>query len=125
LPLPGGLEVILGAQHDSQFGAQILLGLGGIYAEIINKTATRFVPLSPDNIQEMFEETQLDRFLAGKRNQESLDKDALTDALLRIAAFMEEHGRSVQELDINPLIVLPRGKGLYAVDALIITAGKI
>jgi acyl-CoA synthetase (NDP forming) len=123
--IPGGLEVILGAQHDSQFGAQILLGLGGIYAEIINKTATRFVPLSPDNIQEMFEETQLDRFLAGKRNQESLDKDALTDALLRIAAFMEEHGRSVQELDINPLIVLPRGKGLYAVDALIITAGKI
>ncbi len=123
--ISGGLEVIIGAQHDPQFGAQILLGVGGIYAEIINKTATRFVPLSLMNVQEMLQESQLDQLLCGKRNQEPLDADALTDAVLRISAFMEAHGRLVQEWDINPLIVLPRGKGIYAVDAFMICSETI
>jgi len=118
--IPGGVEVILGAKQDPQFGAQVLLGVGGIYTEILDQTATRFTPVSPMNVKEMIRESRLDRLLAGTRTGMPLDADALTEAVLRISAFMEGPGSRVRELDINPLLVLPRGKGVYAVDALMI-----
>jgi acyl-CoA synthetase (NDP forming) len=117
--ISGGLEVILGARQEPQFGAQILLGVGGIYTEILNKKATRFAPLSRMNVDEMLQESQLSQLLAGKRNNEPLDAEALTEAVLRISALMVRPGIHIQELDINPLIVLPRGKGVCAADAFI------
>lgn len=121
--VPIGLEVILGAKRDPQFGPQVLIGLGGIFTEILDKKATRFTPISPLNAQEMIQEAQLDQLLAGKRTGRPLDIDALTDSILRLSDFMEGFGNCIQELDINPLIVLPKGEGVVAVDALMILSG--
>ncbi len=119
----GGMEVILGARRDPQFGAQILVGPGGIFAEILDRKATRFTPISPDNAREMIEESQLGRLLSGKRTGRPLDADALVEAILRLSAFMEGLGKRVQELDVNPVMVLPKGEGVFALDALMILSG--
>ncbi len=115
-----GLEVILGARRDPQFGPQILVGLGGIFVEILDRKATRFTPITPMNAKEMIQEAELDRLLSGKRTRKPLDIDSLANTILRLSGFMEGPGLRLQELDINPLIVLPKGEGVCAVDALMI-----
>jgi acyl-CoA synthetase (NDP forming) len=118
----GGLQVLLGARWEPQFGAQILVGLGGIYGEILKKKATRFVPLNPKDVEEMLAESKLDQLLAGRRTQKPLDVQALSEAVLRISTLMEESGGRVRKLDIDSLIVLARGKGVCARDASMVLA---
>jgi acetyltransferase len=114
--VPAGLELILGARQDPLFGSQILVGAGGIYTELLDCKSTRFTPLSEADVQEMLSEARVDGLLAGIRTGKPLDRKALILAVLRLAAFMERHGDRVQEMDINPLVVLPAGRGVYAVD---------
>ena len=116
----GGVEAIVGMQNDPDFGPMILLGVGGVMTELMNDVALRRAPLSREDVAEMIDETSLGRLLEGFRGAARADRAALEEAVLRLSAFSVAHAVSIESIDINPLIVLPEGKGCVAVDALII-----
>jgi acetate---CoA ligase (ADP-forming) len=117
----GGVEVLLGLQHDPDFGAMVMVGPGGVLAELIADTAMRRAPLSRADAEEMIAETRLSQLLAGFRGAPPSDRDALVDAILALGQFGVEMGAAVNGVDVNPLLVMPEGEGCVAVDALIVT----
>ena len=112
---PAGLEVIVGAQRDAQFGPLVMFGLGGAYVEVLRDVAFRLSPLSAAEAREMVAETAAGRLLAGVRGQPPGDVDAVVEALRRVAQLMADLPE-VTEVDLNPLIVGPAGEGAWAVD---------
>jgi acyl-CoA synthetase (NDP forming) len=116
---PQGLEVIVGAQRDAQFGPLVMFGLGGAYVEVLRDVTFRLAPLSAVEAREMVAETAAGRLLAGVRGQPPCDLDAVVEALLRVAHLMMDLPQ-VAEVDLNPLIVGPAGEGAWAVDVRIV-----
>jgi acetyltransferase len=118
----GGTEVIVGLSHDPLFGPVLLFGLGGIFVEVYEDVALRACPISRSDAREMIQEVKGTRLLQGFRGQPPADVEALTQILLRISHVGMQCEREIQELDLNPLVVLPRGQGVKAVDALVVLA---
>ena len=116
---PRGLEVIVGAQRDVQFGPLVMFGLGGIYVEVLRDVAFRLAPVSRAEAWEMVMETAAGRLLAGVRGQPPGDVDGVIEALLRVGQLMVDLPQVV-EVDLNPLIVGPAGAGAWAVDVRIV-----
>jgi len=116
---PSGLEVIVGAQRDPQFGPLVMFGLGGVYVEVFRDVAFRLAPLSESEAREMIDETAAGRLLAGVRGQPPGDIDAVVDVLVRLGRLMAEMDE-VAEVDLNPLIVGPAGEGAWAVDVRVV-----
>jgi acetyltransferase len=110
----GGEELILGGRRERAFGPVVLLGLGGIYAELLAKTALRVAPLSEEDAEEMIAESGLDPLIAGFRGRRPLDKEGLVEAILKVSQLLIAQPR-IAELDINPLLL--REDGVLAVDA--------
>jgi len=119
---PQGLEVIVGAQRDSQFGPLVMFGLGGVYVEVLRDVAFRLAPLSQGEAREMVAETAAGRLLAGVRGQPPGDIDGVVETLLRAGQLMADLPL-VAEVDLNPLIVGPAGEGAWAVDVRIVLVG--
>jgi acyl-CoA synthetase (NDP forming) len=115
----GGVEAILGVTNDPLFGPAVMFGLGGIFAEVLKDVAFRLAPVTPSAAREMIEEIKGYPLLAGARGRPPADVDALTDAILRLSALAVDLKDCVAELDINPLFVMERGRGVIAADALI------
>jgi acetyl coenzyme A synthetase (ADP forming)-like protein len=116
---PGGLEVIVGAQRDAQFGPLVMFGLGGVYVEVLQDVAFRLAPLSRAEAREMVMETAAGRLLAGVRGQPPGDVNGVVEALLRVGQLMVDLSQVV-EVDLNPLIVGPSGARAWAVDVRIV-----
>lgn len=112
---PRGLEVILGAQRDAQFGPLLMAGLGGIYVEVFKDVAFRLAPLCAADARAMIAETAAGKLLAGVRGQAPGDLDAVVDTLRRVGQLVSDFPE-IAELDINPLIVGAAGQGAWAVD---------
>jgi acyl-CoA synthetase (NDP forming) len=115
----GGVEVILGLLRDPDFGPVVVFGSGGILVEVLEDTALRLPPLSHDEALEMIHGTRGVRLLQGFRGGAPADLEALADALVRLSQLAVDLGDLIAALDINPLIVLPRRQGVWAVDALV------
>jgi acetyltransferase len=115
----GGVEVILGSTSDPVFGPVVMFGLGGIFVEALEDVSFRIAPLSRSDAEDMIEEIKGHRVLRGIRGREPADLDAIADALLCVSRLVTDHRDSIEEMDINPLVVFPRGA--KAVDALIKT----
>ena len=115
----GGTEAILGVTNDDQFGPAVMFGLGGIFAEVLKDAAFRLAPVTPAIARDMVGEIKGHALLAGARGRPPADVDALVDAIVKLSALAVDLKDHVAELDINPLIVMPRGEGVRAVDALI------
>ncbi len=115
-----GVEVILGAKRDPQWGAVILAGLGGIWAEALQDVVVMPTGLSRGEIEAKLGTLKAARLFDGYRGQPKLDKAALAGAIERLARFVESHPNIV-EVDINPLVVYAEGNGVMALDALIVT----
>jgi acyl-CoA synthetase (NDP forming) len=115
----GGEELILGGRRERAFGPVVLLGLGGIYTELLAKTALRVAPLTEAEAEEMIEELGLEPLLSGFRGRPPLDRQALIDAILKISRLLLAQPR-IEELDINPLLL--REDGLLALDARLLLA---
>ena len=113
----GGREMIVGARCDPTFGPVVLLGLGGVYAEVVDDVSLRIAPLTAFDAGEMIAELRSSRLLAGVRGEKPLDVEALKRSLLAVSRLMLEHPE-IRELDINPLLVRP--EGLLALDARIV-----
>jgi acyl-CoA synthetase (NDP forming) len=116
---PKGLEVIVGAQRDAQFGPLVMFGLGGATVEVLRDVAFRLAPLSEVEAREMVAETAAGRLLAGVRGQPPGDQNAVVEALLRVGQLMADLPK-VAEVDLNPLIVGTAGEGAWAVDVRIV-----
>jgi acetyltransferase len=115
----GGIEAIIGVTNDALVGPAVMFGLGGIFAEVLKDVSFRLAPITPAMAREMVEEIKGYPVLAGARGKPPADIDALVDTLVKLSALAVDLKDSVAELDINPLIVMPKGKGVKAADALI------
>jgi acetyltransferase len=121
---PGGLEVLVGMNRDPQFGPLVTFGLGGIYVETLKDVSFRIAPFSRQEAEAMLGEIRACALLDGVRGQPPADKVALVDTLLRVGQFVQDFPEIV-ELDINPLVVYPRGQGAVALDARLVLARPV
>jgi acetate---CoA ligase (ADP-forming) len=118
--LKPGLEMIVGLKRDSIFGPAIVVGLGGVFVEVFKDVATRVAPLSEIDAREMLNELKGKTLLKGYRGEQPRDLDALVSVILKLSRLALELGDSLEEIDINPLIVYEEGAGVVAADALIL-----
>ncbi len=115
----GGIEAILGVTNDKLFGPAVMFGLGGIFAEVLKDVAFRIAPVTKSVALDMIAEIKGYPVLTGARGAAHADIDALADAIVRLSALALDLKDHAAELDINPLFVFARGKGVKAGDALI------
>jgi biotin carboxylase len=116
---PEGLELIVGAQRDSQFGPLVMVGLGGVYVEVLEDVAFRLAPLSAADAREMLMETAAGKLLEGVRGQPPGDVEPVVEAIRRVGQLMVDLPE-LFEIDLNPLIVGKAGEGAWAVDVRIV-----
>ncbi len=115
--LPSGLELIIGGTRNPSFGPTILVGLGGVVAEVLHDVSLRLAPLTSADASEMLDELAGRALLDGYRGQAGTNRADLIQVLLTISNLLATHPE-ITELDINPLRATTGG--LYALDALII-----
>jgi len=116
----GGVEMIAGAKVDPQFGPFVLLGLGGVFTELLKDVAVRLAPVSQAIAVEMLAELRAAPLLYGFRGGDRMDVDALVSTLSALSEFAYDYSGQVSEIDLNPVIVLPQGRGVRVVDAVIV-----
>lgn len=112
---PAGIEVIVGGKRDREFGPVVLFGLGGISVEVFKDTVTRIAPLDMAMAREMIDSIKGSALLKGFRGSNPCDTDALANVIVNISNLLMDHPE-ISNLDINPLMVLEKGKGCVAVD---------
>jgi acetyl coenzyme A synthetase (ADP forming)-like protein len=109
-----GVETFVGATRDADYGALVAFGLGGVQVELWKDVVFRVSPLRDVDARAMTEQVRARALLDGFRGAPAVDRDALVDAILRVAQLMEDLSE-VSEVDVNPLIASPTG--VIAVDA--------
>ena len=116
----GGTEVIIGVNNDPQFGPTVMFGLGGIFVEILKDVSLRVAPLGLEDALEMIRKIKGFKILSGARGHAKADIPAIADTLVRVSRMALDLESHLAELDINPLLVLPEGRGVRVADALVI-----
>lgn len=116
----GGVETILGVTVDPQFGPVVLFGLGGVLVEVLEDVALRPLPIGRADAEAMVRELRGRRILDGVRGGPACDVPAIVEAILAVARLADEHRDAIAELDVNPLMVFPPGRGVKALDALVV-----
>ena len=111
----GGEEIILGVKKDPSFGPVIMFGLGGIFVEVFKDVSFRIAPVFKDSVSDMIREIKSYPILSGARGRSEKDIEAIEICIQRISQLAVECPQIV-ELDINPLIVLDKGKGCFVAD---------
>jgi acetyl-CoA synthetase (ADP-forming) len=114
--IEGGIEVIVGGKKDPQFGQIVMFGLGGILVEVFEDVSFRVAPVDRGTAEEMVREIRGYKILKGYRGK-NYDVEALADILVKTSKLLEAN-QEIKELDINPVIALP--KGAFAADARIV-----
>ena len=114
---PHAVELILGAAEDAVFGPIILVGHGGVAAEVIDDKALALPPLDPVLADDALSRTRVDRLLRGYRDRAPANRAAVGDAMVRLSQLIADVGE-IAELDINPLLV--DADGVIALDARIV-----
>lgn len=112
-----GVEVIIGASHDPQFGPILMFGLGGVSVEVLGDVSFRIIPITQRDAREMVREIKGYPILEGIRGQAAVSIESIEEALLKISEYMYGHPE-VKELDLNPIFVY--SDGLVAVDARVV-----
>ena len=113
------IEILIGIKIDSEFGPVIVIGAGGIYTELIRETKTLLLPLAKKDIKNELKNMKIGKILFGYRNTNSADVEGLINTVLKLSKFAEKNINKLHEIEINPLIVCKKNKGVFAVDALI------
>jgi acyl-CoA synthetase (NDP forming) len=120
---PAGQEVVVGAVRDPDFGPMVMVGLGGIFVEVLADVAFRICPITRLDATEMLAELKGAALLDGARGRQPVARDAIIDVLLKIGGedgLLMQYAGDFKEVDINPLIV--SATGAVAVDARFILA---
>ncbi|HZB70681.1 MAG TPA: acetate--CoA ligase family protein [Acidimicrobiales bacterium] len=113
----GARELIAGLHRDPQFGLTVMLGLGGILAEAVGRVAFRMVPLDRVDAEELLDDLALPALLGPVRGEAPVDRAAVADLVLALAAFGEAEA-GVASVDLNPVLITQDGRPV-AVDALV------
>jgi acetate---CoA ligase (ADP-forming) len=116
-----GVEVILGATRDPLFGPLCMFGLGGIFVETLKDVTFRLAPMWELSAENMIRSIKAYKVLKGLRGNPPSDIEAVKDCILRLSQLVSDHPE-ISELDINPLIVYPDGRGCRVADSRIILA---
>ncbi|SEL29816.1 Acyl-CoA synthetase (NDP forming) [Roseivivax marinus] len=116
----GGVELIAGVRRDPQLGPMLLLGAGGVLAELTDDTAIRLLPITRADAEEMVAELAISKLLAGYRGAAPHDVPALVDAVMALGQLAASLGDRLSEAEINPLFVMPEDEGVVAADGLVI-----
>ena len=122
-PMVDGVECILGVRRDPVFGPVVMVGSGGIFAEVLDDVALRKAPVDLAEAKRMIAELKGARRLEGTRGRPRCDIDALAGAVAALSRFAAAHADVVESVDVNPFVVLPEGEGGLALDALIVERG--
>jgi acyl-CoA synthetase (NDP forming) len=115
---PAGQEMVVGGLRDAQFGPLVMVGLGGIFVEVLADVAFRICPIERRDAEDMLDELKGAAILKGARGRKPVSRKAIIETLLRVGGeggLLMEHAADIQEADINPLIVAE--SGAVAVDA--------
>jgi len=119
----GGTELILGFHRDP-LGSAILLGMGGVTAELFKDTTMRLLPpsggLGRAEALELAQELKTWPLLDGFRGRPKADVDALVSAIVAFSKMAAQMGERLVEAEINPLFVLPQGQGVRAADGIVV-----
>jgi acyl-CoA synthetase (NDP forming) len=117
-----GTEMIVGAKNDPEWGPVVLAGFGGVTAEIL-KDVKLFTPdLGVEQVREGLLGLKQAAILKGWRGAPALDVDALAELIVQMGRIMTGNPR-IREIDLNPVIVHPKGEGVVALDALMLVEG--
>jgi acetate---CoA ligase (ADP-forming) len=114
--LRDGVELIVGVRNDAAFGTLVVVGLGGIFVELINSAAVRLAPVDVDEARDMLASTRAGHVLGGFRGRGPYDIAAAAAAIAALSRFGVASERVIESLEINPLIVLEHG--VFGVDLL-------
>jgi acetyltransferase len=109
-----GRELLLGAVRDPQFGPVVMVGVGGVYVEVLRDTSARLAPLRPEEARAMLGELRMAPLLHGVRGEPAIAIDAVVDAMVTFGQLVVDLPR-LAEIELNPLLAGP--KGVVAVDA--------
>jgi len=122
---PSGVEMVIGGIRDPLFGPLVMVGLGGIFVEVMQDVAFRICPITRLDAGEMLDELKGAALLRGARGRKPVSREAVVDVLLKVGGeggLLMTHGDEIAEADINPLIVSEHGA--VAVDARFVLAKK-
>jgi acetyltransferase len=111
----GGVEIITGMTEDPTFGPLIMFGMGGIYTELLKDVSVRLHPLTDSQAADMVDSLKMSALLKGWRDMPKADTKALRDMLLRLSSLIEDM-KMISEIDLNPVMALPVGRGYSVVD---------
>ena len=117
--MTGGVENIVGVTQDPSFGPLMMFGSGGVYAELIKDVTMKLHPITDLDALEMINSLKMAKLFEGFRGSPPRDVKAVQDLLLRVSAMVEDIPE-IAELDLNPVNVMPRGKGYRVIDARIL-----
>jgi acyl-CoA synthetase (NDP forming) len=115
-----GREIIVGITCHDAFGPVLMVGIGGIYAEVLNDVAFAPVPIDEAEALALLAELKGSALLGPLRGKPSADRVALARLMATLSRFAADHAALIQEIDLNPVLVHPSGQGLTVVDALIV-----
>ena len=115
----GVTEVIIGTSRTPDLGICLVFGLGGIYTEVLRDVAFRLPPLGAADAHDMIREIRTYPLLTGARGRPRADVAALAEAIVALSRLALDFRDEVDEIELNPLMVLPEGQGVLAVDTLV------
>jgi acetyl-CoA synthetase len=115
----GVTEVLIGVIVDPQFGQVLVLGAGGVLTEILSDSVSLLPPWTRESVESALRRLTIAKLLDGYRGKPPADVEELIDTVLCVARYAAAHIETLVELDVNPVIVRPVGKGAVAVDTMI------
>ena len=113
-----GVDTLVGVSTDELFGPVVTVGLGGVFVEVFGDVTFRVPPFSPDEARRAVGELKGAALFEGVRGRSPADVDALIDTVMKVQRLALDLAGEVRELDINPLVIRPRGA--VALDALVV-----
>jgi acetyltransferase len=116
-----GVECLLGISRDEQLGPTMVMGLGGVFVEILKDVALRIPPITAVEARRALESLNGRAVFSGVRGAPPADIDALAEMAARLSWLAYDLRDDVAELDLNPVVVMPSGQGAFVVDALLVT----
>jgi acyl-CoA synthetase (NDP forming) len=118
----GGVEMVVGVSQDPLFGPVVMVGVGGVFVEVLGDVTFRVPPFDRSEAHRMIRELRGFALLEGVRGAKPADLEALVDVIMNVQRLALDLVDDVSELDVNPLVVKPRGA--VALDALVVSAPR-